>query len=352
MRELASIFAEFKRLGSEAAGRFAEMNSRVELEKLKASLVGPNGSFTLAVAGIGRLPKSARPEAGKAANALKQALQIALDDALKRIENQEICECLGEEIDPTLPISRLRGYAHPLSQTRDRVVEIFKRMGFSVADGSEVETEWFCFDALNMPKTHPARDSMDTFFLPEGAIMGNVSRHGDERFLLRTHTSTVQIRTLLRESLPLKIIAPGRVFRRDTVDATHSANFHQCEMLHVDRNLSVRDLKATVDFFLKSFFGEAAEGRLRPSFFPFTEPSFEVDVRVPNLGKLSNTWIEIFGCGMIDPEVFKFVNIDPDEWSGQAFGIGLERIAMLHYGIDDVRHFYRNDRRFIEQFNA
>ena len=179
----------------------------------------------------------------------------------------------------------------------------------------------------------------------------NVSRKSKEEHVLRTHTSSVQIRTLLKESPPLRVIAPGRCFHRDTVDATHSANFHQTEGLYVDRAVTVRDLKGVLDYFLRELFGDKLETRLRPSFFPFTEPSFEVDLKGLNLGKLSNRWIEIMGCGMVDPEVLKLVELDPDRWSGFAFGLGIERVAMLLHGIDDIRHFYQNDHRFLSQFS-
>ena len=181
--------------------------------------------------------------------------------------------------------------------------------------------------------------------------MGNVTKKGDERFVLRTHTSSVQIRTLLKEKPPLRIVSPGRAFRRDTVDATHSANFHQIEGLYVNKDITVVDLKTTLDYFVQELFGKAVKTRFRPSFFPFTEPSFEIDFCSPSFGKLSNQWIEIMGCGMVDPEVFKSVNLDPEEWSGFAFGIGVERIAMLSYCIDDIRHFYQNDLRFLKQFS-
>ena len=179
-----------------------------------------------------------------------------------------------------------------------------------------------------------------------------VPRKGKESHVLRTHTSSVQIRSLLSESPPLRIIAPGRCFRRDTVDATHSANFHQTEGLYVDRNVTVKDLKGVLDYFLKELFGDKLETRLRPSFFPFTEPSFEVDLKGPNLGKLSDKWIEIMGCGMVDPQVFNLVDLDPEEWTGFAFGLGIERVAMILHGIDDIRHFYQNDQRFLSQFSS
>jgi phenylalanyl-tRNA synthetase alpha chain len=223
-------------------------------------------------------------------------------------------------------------------------------MGYSIAEGTEIETEWFCFDALNTPPHHPARNEQDTFYLPHDRQVGNVSRRDKERYILRSQTSTVQIRTMLSEHPPLRIVSPGRVFRRDTPDATHSANFHQYEGLHVDRHVSFADMKNTLFFFLQELFGDRVEMRLRPSFFPFTEPSFEVDIQSPSMGKLSHQWVEIIGCGLVDPEVFRAVGYDPEEWSGFAFALGLERIAMFLYGIDDIRHFYRNDQRFLMQF--
>lgn len=230
-------------------------------------------------------------------------------------------------------------------------MSIFRKIGFTVAEATEVETEWFCFDALNTPEDHPARDEQDTLFLSPDTKWSNVGRKKEEAYLLRTHTSSVQIRSLLREKPPLRIIAPGRCFRRDTVDATHSANFHQTEGLYVDHNVTLKDLKGVLDFFLRELFGNQVETRLRPSFFPFTEPSFEVDLRAPNIGKLSDQWIEIMGCGMVDPKVLGLVELDSEEWTGFAFGIGIERVAMILHGIDDIRHFYNNDFRFLSQFS-
>lgn len=329
-----------------------DCSSVSDLERLKSTFFGPDGKFTCLTKSLRELPQEERPAAGKAINMAKKEVENLLESCRLKIEDRERLESLGVPLDPTLTESEeALGQKHPLAIVRDRVIEIFRLMGFTLAEGPELETEWFCFSALNIPETHPARDTMDTFFLPVDRSCINVSRHSNERYILRSHTTTVQIRSLLKEGPPLKVIAPGRVFRRDTIDATHSANFHQCDVVQVDRHVSLADLKASIDFFLREFFGSRAEVRYRPSFFPFTEPSFEVDVRVPNLGKLSDQWIEIFGCGMIDPAVFRAVGIDENEWSGQAWGIGLERIAMLAYGIDDVRHFYRNDLRFLKQFN-
>ncbi len=225
-----------------------------------------------------------------------------------------------------------------------------RKLGFTVAEGPEVETEWHCFDALNTPADHPARDMQDTLYLPKSFRSADAPRKGEEAILLRTHTSSVQVRTMLSRKPPFRIVAPGRCFRRDAVDATHSANFHQVEGLWIDRNVTLADLRGVLDFFVKETFGPEAEIRLRPSFFPFTEPSFEMDLRSPNLGRLSNRWLEIMGCGLVDPKVLELCGLNPNEWSGLAFGLGLERIAMLVHGIDDIRLFYNNDTRFLRQF--
>ena len=260
---------------------------------------------------------------------------------------------LGPAIDPTLPSTDSSGGGlHPLTQIREEIISVFRKIGFSVVEGTEAETEWFCFDALNTPADHPARDEQDTLFFDKDAQFANVSKKNDERYLLRTHTSSVQIRTMLERKPPIRVLAPGRVFRRDTVDATHTPNFHQVEGLYVDEKVTVKDLKAILDYLLRSLFGEKVQTRLRPSFFPFIEPSFEVDLISPNFGKLSNQWIEIVGCGLVDPKVFESVDLNPEEWSGFSFGLGIERAAMLRYGIDDIRHFYQNDLRFLNQFNG
>lgn len=352
MASIEDIAGLAKSLAADLPERLREVTSRQDLEKRRGEVFGPEGHLTRLTRSVGTLPKADRPTAGQLINGTKRTIESLFAEVATRVEEAELAATLGEPIDGTLAdFSTRMGLRHPLSLIQDRILEIFRLLGFTIAEGTQLETEWFCFDALHMPASHPARDTMDTFFLPENAAVKNVVRKDRERFVLRTHTTTVQIHALLQEGAPVKVVAPGRVFRRDTVDATHSANFHQCDIVHVDHGLSVADLKNTIDFFLKEFFGNRAEVRYRPSFFPFTEPSFEVDVKVPDLGKLSNRWIEICGCGMIDPAVFQAVNLDPDLWSGQAWGIGLERLAMLHYGIDDVRHFYRNDLRFLQQFN-
>ncbi len=328
------------------------VNSRSEWEQAKASISGPNGVLTQAAKNMGSLAKEDRPAFGQALNQAKQRIEELFKNSLEGIEEQADLRSLGEKIDPTLPaVPDFSGGIHPMTNVRRRIVSIFRKIGFTVAEATEVETEWYCFDALNTPEDHPARDAQDTLYFPQDSKWENVSRKSKEEHVLRTHTSSVQIRTLLKESPPLRVIAPGRCFRRDTVDATHSANFHQTEGLYVDRAVTVRDLKGVLDYFLRELFGDKLETRLRPSFFPFTEPSFEVDLKGPNLGKLSNRWIEIMGCGMVDPEVLKLVELDPDQWSGFAFGLGIERVAMLLHGIDDIRHFYQNDHRFLSQFS-
>ena len=327
------------------------IQTRVEFEAFKATISGPKGSLTDVMKRMGKVPKEEKPAMGKLINEAKNAVTAAFDEVIARLEAAELAAKLGPAIDPTLPCPDLdRGTLHPISQVREEMVELFRRIGFSVAEADEVETEHYCFDALNIPSDHPARDMQDSYYLPDDLKVNNVAKHADEKYLLRTHTSTVQIRTMLKQQPPIRIVAPGRCFRRDTPDATHSANFHQIEGLYVDKDVTLLDLKATLDHFVKTIFGPKAKTRLRPSFFPFTEPSFEMDFFSPDLGKLSNKWLEIMGCGMVDPEVFKAVGIDPEVYTGYAFGMGIERIAMILQGVDDIRYYYQNDVRFLKQF--
>jgi len=336
---------------SEATAAAAQVGARAELEALKARLVGPNGSLTAVMRGMAGLPKEERPAAGKLINAAKAAIDELLAAAAARVEQAELAAALGPAADPSLPSPDVpAGSVHPLTRTRERILATFRKLGFVIAEGPEVETEWHCFDALNTPADHPARDMQDTFYLPADFRSVDAPRKGAEELLLRTHTSSVQVRTMLARKPPIRIVAPGRCFRRDAVDATHSANFHQVEGLWVDRGVTLADLRGVLDFFVKETFGPEAETRLRPSFFPFTEPSFEMDIRSPNLGRLSDRWLEVLGCGLVDPKVLEACGLDPAEWSGLAFGLGLERIAMLTHGIDDIRHFYANDLRFLRQF--
>lgn len=323
-----------------------------DVATLAASVTGPNGELTAIMKTIPTLEVKDRPVVGKLINQAKSKIEPMIAQAYARVERLQMAKSLGNPVDVSLPaVDYPKGTLHPLTLTVRRICEIFRKIGFTVAEATDLETEWFCFDALNTPADHPARDAQDTLFLPRDAKVANVSKNADELYLMRSHTSSVQIRSMLKEGAPIRIVAPGRAFRRDTVDATHSANFHQIECLYIDKNVALTDLKAVLDYMFKELFGTGSKTRLRPSFFPFTEPSFEVDFMSPDLGKLSNKWIEIMGCGMVDPNVLKNVGIDPVEYSGYAFGLGVERVAMLMHSIDDIRHFYNNDLRFLRQFS-
>lgn len=339
-------------LATKAQTELSTLQSRPEFEAAKARFVGPNGELTAQMKQMGKVPKEERPAMGKLINQTKVRVQELLDEALARIEAAELQAQLGPAIDPTLPSPDAGpGTHHPLTLVREEMCRILRKVGFTVADGPEVETEYYCFDALNTPADHPARDAQDTFYFPEKTSFKNVTKKNpDERYLLRTHTSSVQIRTMLTGSPPIRIVSPGRVYRRDTSDATHSANFQQLECLYVDKNVTVRDLKALLDYVFESLLGSDTKTRFRPHYFGYTEPSFEVDLSAKHLPKVNKEWIEIGGCGMVDPTVFSDVGYDPEVWSGYAFGMGLERLAMLLYGIDDIRYFYQNDLRFLKQF--
>ncbi|HTL66889.1 MAG TPA: phenylalanine--tRNA ligase subunit alpha [Lacunisphaera sp.] len=337
---------------AKAAAELAAVKSRAEFEAAKARYVGPHGEFTGLMKQMGTVPKEQRPALGKLVNEAKAQLQVQLDATLARIGDAEIAAQLGPAVDPTLPSPDAgRGSYHPLTLVREEMCRILRKAGFTVVEGPEVETEYYCFDALNTPADHPARDAQDTFYFPEPARFGNISKKVPaEKYLLRTHTSSVQIRTMLKGEPPIRIVSPGRVYRRDTTDATHSANFHQIECLYVDRHVTVRDLKALLDYIFASLLGKDTKTRFRPHYFGYTEPSFEVDLSAQHLPKVNKEWIEIGGCGMVDPAVFEAVGYDPAVWTGYAFGMGLERLAMLLYGIDDIRTFYQNDLRFLRQF--
>lgn len=343
-KRIAEILEKFER-------ELPTAQSKSDVAKISASVTGPNGELTALMKQIPSLDKAERPAAGKLINQAKQKIEPMIAAAYELMESAQMAKQLGEKPDISLPcFDAPMGTIHPLTQTIRKISEIFKKAGFTVAEASDMETEWFCFDALNTPADHPARDAQDTLFMPRNTKVGNVSKHGDELYLMRSHTSSVQIRAMMKEGAPIRIIAPGRAFRRDTVDATHSANFHQIEGLCIDKDVKLTDLKATLDYLFKSLFGKSAKTRLRPSFFPFTEPSFEVDFMSADIGRLSNRWIEIMGCGMVDPKVLENVGIDPNVYSGFALGLGVERVAMLTHSIDDIRHFYANDVRFLNQF--
>jgi len=344
--QLSSLLAK-------ASAELQAVHSRPELESAKARFVGPNGAFTALMKQMGSVPKEERPALGRLVNESKARLQELLDAKQREVEESELSSRLGKPVDPTLPSPDAGpGTFHPLTLVREELCRILRKLGFSVADGPEVETEFYCFDALNTAPDHPARDPQDTFYFPASARFENVSKHRpDERYLLRTHTSSVQVRTMLKGPPPIRIVSPGRVYRRDTSDASHSANFHQLECLYVDRNVTVRDLKALLDHLFEALLGPGTKTRFRPHYFGYTEPSFEVDLSARHLPKVNKEWIEIGGCGIVDPEVFKSVGYDPEVWTGYAFGMGIERLAMTLYGIDDIRVFYQNDLRFLRQFN-
>jgi phenylalanyl-tRNA synthetase alpha chain len=328
------------------------------LEQAKGAWIGPHGRFTALMKQLGTLPKEERPAAGKLINAAKVELESALQ--ARREELEQKAALPTEPTDFTLPGRRRAvGRTHPLTQITDDIVRAFRKIGFVVADGPEIEDDFYCFDALNTPPDHPARDSQDTFYLADGGKareagprpgLGSSGVDVAQRCLLRTHTSSVQIRVMKSQPPPVRIIAPGRVYRRDNADATHNPTFHQIEGLYVDRNVTVGDLKGTVEFVFKEIMGPDVKLRFRPHYFSYTEPSLEIDFSNPLVKKLGKDWLEIAGCGMVHPQVFENVGYDPEVWTGWAFGFGIERIAMLRYGINDIRLFYENDLRFLRQF--
>ena len=328
---------------SEATTEISKANTLDELNNLKVSLLGKKGRLTLTAAGMKDLSNEERPLAGKKLNETRSEITQNLDEKINSLQEIEDSKKVLS-LDVTLPghSTTLIG-RHPISQMLDDSVKALRRMGFSLASGPEIETEWHCFDALNTPQDHPARNESDTFYFEDGN-------------LLRTHTSTIQIRTMEKNHPPVRIIAPGAAYRRDEIDATHLSQFNQLEGLYVDQNVSLADLKGTLEFLLQAIFGKETPIRFRPHFFPFTEPSFEIDILLEAEGKKSK-WIEIAGCGMVDPDVFNQIckvrgdeAYSPKKVSGFAFGLGLERLAMIKWGISDIRHLIENDMRFLEQF--
>jgi phenylalanyl-tRNA synthetase alpha chain len=324
------------------------------LEQTKGAWIGANGKFTALMKQLGALSREEKPAAGKAINAAKIVLEAAL--AERRGELELKAALPKEPADFTLPgRRRLLGKLHPLTQVTEDIVRSFRKIGFVVADGPEVEDEYHCFDALNTPADHPARDTQDTFYLASADNnAGQASRlsgaGGTPALLLRTHTSSVQIRVMKKQPPPVRIIVPGRVYRRDNADATHNPTFQQVEGLYVDKGVTAADLKGTVEFVFKELMGEDVKIRFRPHYFSYTEPSFEIDFTSALVKKMGKEWLEIAGCGMVHPQVFENVGYDPEIWTGWAFGFGIERIAMIRYGINDIRLFYENDVRFLRQF--
>ena len=341
-----SLLNEIEPLKQAALAELKAATDLAALEQTKGAWIGPHGKFTALMKQLGSLPKEEKPTAGKLINAAKTELE---DSLAARREELELKAALPKEpTDFTLPGRRRAvGKLHPLTQVTDDIVRAFRKIGFAVADGPEVEDDWHCFDALNTPADHPARDSQDTFYVADNS---KPETQNSKLPLLRTHTSSVQIRVMKLQPPPIRIIAPGRVYRRDNADATHNPTFHQIEGLYVDKGVTVGDLKGTVEFVFKELMGPDVKLRFRPHYFSYTEPSLEIDFTNSLVKKLGKDWLEIAGCGMVHPQVFENVGYDPEVWSGWAFGFGIERIAMLRYGINDIRLFYENDGRFLRQF--
>ena len=325
---------DLDKLVTEATTLFASIDDANALEQAKARYLGKSGALTDLLKGLGSLPAAEKPAAGALINVAKQALEQALHEQRERIAERMLESKLAEEsIDVTLPgRGRSMGGLHPVSRTMERIEQLFRSIGFDVADGPEIETDFYNFTALNQPENHPARSMHDTFYLADG------------KHLLRTHTSPIQIRYMEQNRPPIRVIAPGRVYRVDS-DATHSPMFHQVEGLWIDEHISFAHLKGVlVDFFRRFFEDDRLQIRFRPSFFPFTEPSAEIDM------SFGDGWLEVGGCGMVHPNVLRNVNIDSERYQGFAFGLGPDRLTMLRYGVNDLRLFYENDLRFLKQF--
>jgi phenylalanyl-tRNA synthetase alpha chain len=340
---MAGFLDDIEPLKAAALAEFAAATDLAGLEQARVNFLGSNGRFTALMKQLGTLSKEEKPAAGKAINVTKAALETAFTGRRSELELKAALP--KEPTDFTLPGRRRSvGKLHPLTQVTEDIIRSFRKIGFVVADGPEIEDEYHCFDALNTPADHPARDAQDTFYVAPSADGAQPSS------LLRTHTSSVQIRVMQKQSPPIRIIVPGRVYRRDNADATHNPTFHQVEGLYVDRNVTVGDLKGTVEFVFKELMGPETRIRFRPHYFSYTEPSFEIDFSSALTRKMGKEWLEIAGCGMVHPQVFQNVGYDPEVWTGWAFGFGIERIAMIRYGINDIRLFYENDLRFLKQF--
>ena len=329
---LQQLTDQLDALEQQASVEIAEAVDAAALEQLRVGLLGKKGRISGVLGAMGKLPGDERPVVGQRANVLKTQVKTLLSDRLQAVQQAAMAERIASEsIDVTAPPSGIPlGHRHPLITTTEEIVDLFLGLGYSVAEGPEVERDHYNFTALNIPEDHPARDMQDTFYLG-----------GD--LLMRTHTSPVQIRHLEENPPPVRIVAPGRVYRRDAVDATHSPVFHQVEVLAIDEGLDFSHLRGTVMAFLKAFFGDLPV-RFRASYFPFTEPSAEVDVQ------WRGRWLEVMGCGMVDPAVLEGLGLDPERYSGFAAGLGVERFCMVRHGIDDIRRLYTSDLRFLEQF--
>jgi len=329
---LKQLINELEILESEAAKEIAASENSESIEKLRLGFLGKKGKLSLLLGGMKNLSSEERPLIGQRANILKTQLQELIKEKLEILKAQALNQILIKEtIDVTAPPTGIsQGHRHPLITTTEQIIDLFLGLGYQVSEGPEIENDYYNFEALNIPPDHPARDMQDTFYL------------GGE-YLLRTHTSPVQIRCLESNKPPVRIVSPGRVYRRDAVDATHSPVFHQIEVLAIDERLDFSHLRGTVMAFLKAFFGDLPI-RFRASYFPFTEPSAEVDVQ------WRGKWLEVMGCGMVDPAVLEELGIDPEKYTGFAAGLGVERFCMVRHGLDDIRKLYTSDLRFLEQF--
>jgi phenylalanyl-tRNA synthetase alpha chain len=329
---LQELTGQLEQLEAQAADAIAAATSASDLESLRVGLLGKKGQLSAVLGAMGKLAAEERPLMGQRANVLKELVQGLLSQRLEAVKSAALGERISQEtLDVTAPSSFIPpGHRHPLISTIEEIVDIFAGLGYRVEEGPEIETDHYNFTALNIPPHHPARDMQDTFYLSASE-------------LLRTHTSPVQIRHLEKTPPPVRIVAPGRVYRRDAVDATHSPVFHQVEVLAIDEGLDFSHLRGTVTTFLQQFFGDLPV-RFRASYFPFTEPSAEVDVM------WRGRWLEVMGCGMVDPAVLEGLGLDPDRWSGFAAGLGVERFCMVRHGIDDIRRLFTSDLRFLEQF--
>ena len=335
MSDIASlnqIEKELEQLSNSAYETIQHIDDERELENMRISLLGKKGKLSSILKNMGKLNNTQRPLIGQKANILKSNLLEKINSRKEELINNALeIKIANEKIDITIPsVGTPTGNKHPLISTQDEIVDIFCGLGYKVENGPEIESDFYNFESLNIPEDHPARDMQDTFYLKDN-------------FLLRTHTSPVQIRFLENNPPPVRIIAPGRVYRRDAVDATHSPVFNQVEVLCIDEEINFSHLRGTVLTFLKTFFGDLPV-RFRASYFPFTEPSAEVDV------KWKGKWLEVMGCGMVDPMVLDKLGIDSEKWTGFAAGLGVERFCMVRHQIDDIRKFYTNDLRFLEQF--
>ena len=329
---LQELTGQLEQLEAQAADAIAAASSASDLESLRVGLLGKKGQLSAVLGAMGKLAAEERPLMGQRANVLKELVQGLLSQRLEAVKSAALLGRISQEsLDVTAPSSFIPpGHRHPLISTIDEIVDIFAGLGYRVEEGPEIETDHYNFTALNIPPHHPARDMQDTFYLSANE-------------LLRTHTSPVQIRHLEKTPPPVRIVAPGRVYRRDAVDATHSPVFHQVEVLAIDEGLDFSHLRGTVTTFLQQFFGDLPV-RFRASYFPFTEPSAEVDVM------WRGRWLEVMGCGMVDPAVLEGLGLDPERWSGFAAGLGVERFCMVRHGIDDIRRLFTSDLRFLEQF--